>query len=67
MKNYRIEIEGMGCMKCVASIKTALEAIDAEVSLCEIGLAEVAFDGDAEELKTAVEDRGFDVTAIAEI
>jgi len=67
MKAYKIEIEGMGCMKCVASITAALQQIDAEVKTCEIGFAEVAFDGDTEELKTAVEDRGFDVIAITEI
>lgn len=67
MKAYKIQIEGMGCMKCVQSITAALEAIDAEVKTCEIGLAEVRFDGDAEDIKTAVEDRGFDVIAIEEI
>jgi len=67
MKAYKIEIEGMGCMKCVASITAALQQIEAEVKNCEICFAEVAFDGDTEDLKTAVEDRGFDVIAITEI
>lgn len=66
MKAYKITIEGMGCMKCVQSVTAALEAIDAEVKSCEIGTAEVVFDGDAEDLKNAVEDRGFDVASIEE-
>jgi len=67
MKAYKIMIEGMGCMKCVQSVTAALEAIDAEVKSCGIGTAEVIFDGDAEDLKNAVEDRGFDVASIEEV
>lgn len=67
MKAYKIEIVGMGCMNCVRGVTAALEAIGAEVCACEIGVAEVRFAGETDALRTAVEDRGFDVTAITEI
>jgi len=67
MKPYHIEIEGMGCMHCVKGVTEALTAIGAEVLSCEIGFADVRFSGSEDVLKEAVEDRGFDVTAIKEV
>lgn len=66
MKTYTITIEGMGCPMCVKKVRAALEEIGAAVETCEIGNAVAAFDGEPGALKEAIEDRGFDVTAIAE-
>lgn len=66
MKTYRIEIDGMGCQHCVNSVREALTAAGAEVHDVQIGEASVRFSGDTETLKTAIEDRGFDVLHIVE-
>lgn len=66
MKKYEITIEGMGCPMCVKKVNAALTELGAEVESCEIGKAVIAFDGDTEAVKEAIEDRGFDVTAVTE-
>ena len=62
----KVMIEGMGCMKCVAHVTEALEGLgvkDINVSL-EDKCA--TFDGayDAEALKAAIDDAGFEVKGI---
>ena len=63
---YHITISGMGCAHCVKSVTEALTAIGATVERCEVGSADVAFDGTTAEMTEAVADHGFDVTAITE-
>lgn len=67
MQNYRIEIDGMGCAHCVKSVTEALNAIGADVRTCEIGRADVGFDGTESEIQTAISDRGFEVVSIAKV
>ena len=62
----KIMIEGMMCEHCVAHVKEALESIGAaniEVSL-EGGYAVCDTDKTNGELKTLIEDEGYDVTDI---
>ena len=66
MAKYEIAIEGMGCPMCVKKVNAALEELGAKVESCEIGKAVIGFDGDTAAVKEAIEDRGFDVIAIAE-
>lgn len=64
MQAYTILIEGMGCENCVRAVTQGLQALGAQISLVEIGKAQVAYEGDAAALRLAVEDAGFDVLAI---
>lgn len=62
----KIMIEGMMCEHCVAHVREALEGIGAaniEVSL-EGGYAVCDTDKTNDELKTLIEDEGYDVTDI---
>lgn len=62
----KIAIEGMSCEHCVAHVKEALEGLGAsgiEVSL-EGGYAVCDTDKPDTELKSAIEDEGYDVTGI---
>ena len=62
----KLMIEGMMCEHCVAHVKEALEGIGAaniEVSL-EGGYAVCDTDKTNDELKTLIEDEGYDVTDI---
>ncbi len=63
----KITIEGMMCEHCVAHVKEALEnlgAADVEVSL-DGGYAVCETDKPDAEIKSAIEEEGYDVTAIA--
>lgn len=63
----KITIEGMMCEHCVAHVKEALEnlgASDVEVSL-DGGFAVCETDKSDGEIKSAIEEEGYDVTAIA--
>lgn len=62
----KIMIEGMMCEHCVAHVKEALEGIGAaeiEVSL-DGGYAVCDTEKSNEEIKTLIEDEGYDVTEI---
>ncbi len=62
----KIMIEGMMCEHCVAHVREALEGIGAEnieVSL-DGGYAVCDTDKTDDELKTLIEDEGYDVTDI---
>ena len=68
METTVLNISGMTCMGCVGSVtrvlKTAPGVAEAEVTLTP-GQARVQFDAaltSAAQLKTAVEDAGYDVT-----
>ena len=65
-KTYRIEIGGMGCAHCVRGVTEALTEAGASVQSCEIGRADVKFDGETEALRGASEARGFEIIAITE-
>lgn len=59
----KIKIEGMGCEKCVAHVKEALEGLgltDIQVSLSG-GYAEFEGEVDDAALKEAIEDAGYDL------
>lgn len=64
-----VHVEGMGCMKCVAHVKEALEGLDgvssAEVSL-EAGTALVTLTKDVadEAIRSAVDEAGYDAAKI---
>lgn len=62
----KISIEGMMCEHCVAHVKEALEGLGAsgvEVSL-EGGYAVCDTDKPDSDIKSAIEDEGYDVTGI---
>jgi copper chaperone len=67
METITMNVEGMSCQGCVASVTRVLKATpgvqDARVSLTP-GRAEVTFDPartDAAALRSAIEDAGYDV------
>lgn len=64
MKHYRLEIDGMGCAHCVRSVKNALEEAHAQVNDVKIGSADVLYEGDAEDLRAAVSEAGYEVKSI---
>lgn len=62
----KIAIEGMSCEHCVAHVKEALEGLGATsvtVSL-EGGYAECETNKSDEEIRTAIEEEGYDVIKI---
>lgn len=64
--NYNLKIEGMSCMHCVASVKSALEEINGvhqvQVSLEDAcALVECDDNVSKSDLVEAIEDIGFDV------
>ncbi len=54
-----LKIEGMGCDKCVTSVKAALEEIG--ITNAEVGVGYAKFEGDLSAATEAIEDVGFDV------
>lgn len=64
-----IHVEGMGCMKCVAHVKEALEGLDG-VSSAEVSLddkkAVITLTNDVadEAIKSAVDEAGYDAVKI---
>lgn len=63
----KITIEGMMCEHCVAHVKEALESLGAtavEVSLDD-GCAVCETDKSDEEIKSVIEEEGYDVKSIA--
>ena len=64
-----VHVEGMGCMKCVAHVKEALEGLDgvssAEVSLeGKTALVTLTKDVADEAIKAAIDEAGYDVAKI---
>jgi len=66
----KIMIEGMSCQHCVAHVKEALAAIEGINKINEVNLAGkyAIVEGRAEEatIRAAIDDAGYDVTAIEE-
>ena len=61
-----IQIEGMGCMHCVAKVKKAMEEIGAIVTSCEIGTCEIESFADQAKVREAIKNAGFEVISIKE-
>lgn len=65
-----LEIDGMSCGHCVASVRKALEAVHgARVENVGVGSAEVSFDPSVtstESLAEAVRNAGYELTALVE-
>ena len=65
IKKETLQIEGMSCNHCVASVKNALQSeAGVEVGSVEIGKAEVSYNPNQithAQLVTAIEDIGFEV------
>ncbi len=64
-----VHIEGMGCMKCVAHVKEALEGLDgvssAEVSLeGKTALITLTKDVADEAIRSAIDEAGYDAAKI---
>ena len=64
-----VHVEGMGCMKCVAHVKEALEGLDgvssAEVSLeGKTALVTLTKDVADEAIRAAIDEAGYDVAKI---
>ncbi len=56
------KVDGMMCMHCVKSITDALDAMDGITDVqVDLSAKTVSFNGDAEKVKAAIEDLGFDV------
>lgn len=62
----KIMIEGMSCEHCVAHVKEALENLGASSVSVDLdgGYATCETDKSDSEIKAAIEDEGYDVTAI---
>lgn len=62
----KIMIEGMSCEHCVAHVKEALENLGAASVTVDLdgGYATCETDKSDSEIKAAIEDEGYDVTAI---
>lgn len=61
-----IKIAGMGCMRCVAKVKKAMEEIGATVVSCEIGTCEIEPYADCDRIRAAIEGAGFDLVSVSE-
>ncbi len=65
---YELKVEGMTCGGCAASVKRALQALDAHADV-NVDLAaktvKVATAAQLDAVKAAVEDAGYDVVSAA--
>ncbi len=65
---YELKVEGMSCGGCAASVKRAVQALDANASV-DVDLTSkrvtVATTAQLDAVKTAVEDAGYDVVSAA--
>ena len=64
MATYNVKIDGMGCDRCVAKVKGALDALSGTCSKVEIGSAVVETGLSKDEIKKAIEATDFDVISI---
>ena len=67
MKRITLNIDGMSCGHCVASVRKALERVPgSEVREVKVGSASVDFDSGVtslEQIRDAVADAGYEVTS----
>ena len=65
MANLNLEIDGMSCSHCVASVRKALEAVaGTTVERVDVGSASVAYDpaiASTQAIESAVRDAGYEV------
>lgn len=61
---YAIKTEGMGCAHCIKRVTDAMNALGATPEKIELNDIVVEFDGEASELRTTIEDLGFDVISL---
>ncbi len=59
-----LNIEGMGCMHCVAKVTKAMEALGAEVASCEIGKCEIKGVENVDQIREAIENIGFELISV---
>ena len=57
----------MGCMHCVARVKAALEGLGAKEINVAINSAELEYDGNAEDIRKAIEGLDFGVVSIQSV
>ena len=62
----KLNIEGMGCMHCVAKVRKAMEELGANVISCEIGSCEIEGVLDEDKIRDAIEGVGFELISIEE-
>lgn len=68
MSKYKLEISGMSCMHCVGHVKNALEECGKVSSMdVEIGSAVIEGNISEEEIKSIIEEEGYDVVKIESI
>lgn len=56
---YRVITSGMGCPHCIKKVTKAMEEIGAAVEKMELNDFTVEYSGSAEDIKKAVEAKGF--------
>ncbi len=65
---YELKVDGMTCGGCAASVKRAVQAIDANAQV-DVDLptksVKVSTSAELEAVKTAVEDAGYDILSAA--
>lgn len=68
MQRVSLQIDGMSCSHCVASVRKALEGVSgARVDRVDVGLADVSYDPATTRpaaLERAVRDAGYEATAL---
>ncbi|NLW70414.1 MAG: heavy-metal-associated domain-containing protein [Eubacteriaceae bacterium] len=66
MKNYKVSIEGMHCENCTKRVAGALDKLGAKNVVVNLDEKCALLSGDysQEDLRNALEDLGFDVTAV---
>lgn len=67
MIKEKIKIEGMSCGHCVIAVRKELSKLQLEINDVSIGSAEIEYDETkltSEEIKKAITDAGYLVTAI---
>ena len=59
-----LKIDGMGCMRCVARVRKALEEIGADVISCEIGSCEIKGIDDIDRIRESIQNAGFKLLTV---
>ena len=60
----KLNIEGMGCMHCVAKVTKAMESLGAKVLKCEIGSCEIEGVEDVDLIRETIEGIGFELISV---
>lgn len=65
---YELKVDGMTCGGCAASVKRAVQALDANAQVdvdLPTKIVKVSTSAELEAVKTAVEDAGYDILSAA--